>query len=128
MIGARKIATNRLDKLFSDFVRQRAMLRSAGCERCLSSKTSYKQLQCSHFWGRARKSVRYDEDNAAGLCTGCHFYLTAHPNEHKDFFMERLGEDTYYRLMLRANGVNKIDLAAIELYLKQKLKEVNDGR
>lgn len=119
-----KVAITRLDKLFSDYIRQRAILRVHGCERCLTWKASYKQLQCSHFWGRGEKSVRYDEDNAAGLCGACHMYLGSHPNEHRDFFLERLGEDGFNLLMLRANGVNKADLTAIEIYLRQKIKEL----
>lgn len=122
-----KIAISRLDRLFSELIRRRAILEVAGCERCFSGKTSYKQLQCSHFWGRVRKGVRYDEDNAAGLCAGCHFYFTAHPNDHRDFFLERLGEAKYNALMLRANNVHKVDLVAIELYLKQKLENLAKG-
>ena len=113
-----------LDKLFSEFIRKRAMQRVEGCERCLHGKTDYKQLQCSHFWGRGKKSVRYDEENAAGLCAGCHMYFTAHPVEHVKWFMERMGMDGFDLLRARAMKPQKIDENLIKLYLKERIKEV----
>ena len=113
-----------LDKLFSEVIRTRAMKRVHGCERCLSCKIDYKQLQCSHFWGRAKKSVRYDEDNAAGLCSGCHMYFTAHPHEHNEWFRERLGQGGFDLLTSRANRTHpKIDENLIGIYLRERIKE-----
>ena len=113
-----------LDKLFSEFIRKRAMLRVHGCERCLQGKTDYKQLQCSHFIGRSRRAVRWDEDNACGFCAGCHMYLTAHPTEHVQWFMNYLGEEKLDLLMARNRERQKPDIEAITLYLKGKIKEL----
>lgn len=108
-----------LDKLFSEFVRKRA---KGICERCGSNK-GWKGLQCSHFFGRAKKSVRWDEDNVSALCFGCHQYFTAHPYEHLQWFSERLGEVSFDMLVKRANIPQKPDVEAITLYLKAKLEE-----
>lgn len=135
---AMKIVITRLDKLFSEYIRRRAIFRSGGCERCSTAKydiqkdngsilPAYKQLQTSHFWGRANRGVRYDEDNAAGLCPGCHMYLGGHPYEHSIFFRERLGQVKYDELMLRAHKVHKVDYAAVELYLRQKLEDLQEA-
>lgn len=110
-----------LDKLFSQYVRMRAMANVGGCERCLQGKTDYKQLQCSHFFGRAKKSVRWDEDNAAGLCFGCHQYFTSHPLLHTDWFQERLGERAFDLLRARAYTPTRPDKEAIRLYLQEKI-------
>jgi len=114
-----------LDKLFSHFIRLRAMETNHGCERCGAWKADYKWLQCSHFFGRAKKSVRFDEENAAGLCFGCHQYFTSHPLEHTEWFKERLG-DRFDLLVVRANTVNKPDEDLIGLYLKGKIKELEN--
>ena len=122
-----------LDKLFSEFIRRRAMVLVNGCERCLTMKydiikedgkafPAWKQLQCSHFWGRGKKSVRYDEDNAVGLCGACHMYFTANPGEHKDWFLNRLGQKGYDMLEGRARKSQKIDDVLMAMYLKQELK------
>ena len=121
----------KLDALFSEFVRKRAIKLTGGCERCLSSKfdiqkengeiyPAFKQLQCSHFIGRSRSSVRFDPDNACGLCGACHLYLTAHPLEHTEFFKQRLGRN--FDLLMARMRIIGIDQKAIELYLKEQLK------
>ncbi len=113
-----------LDKLFSELIRKRAMSRVHGCERCLSYCEEYKRLQCSHFWGRSKRSVRFDEDTAAGLCAGCHMYLTAHPAEHYKWFLEKLGQEKFDLLETRARRPQKIDENLIWIYLKERIKEV----
>lgn len=115
-----------LDILFSEFIRRRAIQRVNGCERCLQGKTDYKQLQCSHFVGRSRRAVRWDEDNATGLCPGCHMYLTAHPTEHVRWFTEHLGDGKINLLVARSYHGIKPDTEAIKLYLKTKIKELEN--
>ena len=119
-----KIRIDPLDTLFSEYVRKRAMARVHGCERCLRGKAAYSELQCCHFHGRSRKSVRWDEDNAAGLCMGCHVYLDSHPLEKVQFFQERLG-DGFDLLTARASQTYpRPDREALGLYFKAKLREV----
>ncbi len=114
-----------LDKLFSEFIRRRAIQRVGGCERCLTGKTSYKQLQCSHFHGRARRSVRWDESNAAGLCPGCHMYLTAHPLEHVEWFKQYIGEVEFDLLQSRMRQTRpKPDQNLLMIYYRQKCEEM----
>lgn len=110
---------DKLDALFSEFIRKRA---GGVCERCYGLY-EWKRLQCSHFWGRAKKSVRFDPDNAAALCAGCHMYFTAHPKEHYDFFLKRLGQRDFDLLEVRASRPHKIDRSAMEVYLRVLLKD-----
>lgn len=112
------------DKIFSEFIRKRAIQRVGGCERCLTGKINYKQLQCSHFWGRGKRSVRWDEDNAAGLCAGCHMYLTAHPKLHYEWFKEYLGEEKFELLESRATRPAKPDLNLIRIYYRVRIEEM----
>ena len=124
-----------LDKLVSEYIRRRALQRVCGCERCLTPKydivkdngeiyPAWNQLQCSHFHGRAKKSTRYDEDNLAGLCGACHMYLTAHPLEHVEWFKNHLGQEAFDLLNSRMRIPGKPDKAALMLYYKDKLKEL----
>lgn len=114
-----------LDVLFSEFIRKRAMVRVNGCERCLAGKVDYKQLQTSHFWGRGRKSVRFNINNGSGLCGACHMYLDSFPKEHVDWVKNRLGEDAFDMLEIQANTPQKPDIEAITLYLKEQLKAID---
>jgi len=129
-----------LDKLFSEFIRRRAIANVGGCEKCLTPKhntlkdnnditPAWKSLQCSHYIGRANKTTRYDIDNGVGLCGACHIYLTSHPYEHTEWFKNHLGEEQFNLLANRMrNSHPKPDRKAIELYLKEKIKQLEDGQ
>jgi hypothetical protein len=119
-----RIKLDKLDVLFSQFIRMRAIQLVGGCERCLSPKKDYKQLQTSHFFGRSRRSVRWDEDNAIGTCGACHIYFGSHPLEHTEWFRNHLGEEKLDMLQGRMRQTHpKPDRSLIEIYLKQRLKE-----
>ncbi len=111
-----KIRIDKLDVLFSQVIR----LRDKVCQRCGGSNS----LQCSHFYGRAKKSVRWDEDNAAALCFGCHQYLGSHPLEHVEWFKARLGEQKFDLLQGRARIPYKPDREALGIYLEAKKKKL----
>ena len=115
-----KIKLDGLDILFSQFIRRRT---GGYCERC-GKFNGWKRLQTSHFIGRAKRSVRWDEDNAVGLCFGCHQYFTSHPLEHTEWFKKRLG-DRFDLLIARTRNTHpKPDKEAITLYFKTKIKEL----
>ncbi|HUV46321.1 MAG TPA: hypothetical protein VMW45_04565 [Dehalococcoidia bacterium] len=122
------------DRIFSEFIRKRAMRLAGGCERCLAQKydivkdngsifPAWKQLQCSHYWTRGSLSVRYDEDNACGLCGGCHIFFSSHHDQHELFFRARLGEERYERLNMRYLGGHGVDMKVVRIYVKQLLDE-----
>lgn len=98
------------------------MQRVGGCERCLTPKVSYKELQCSHYIGRTNRHTRWSEDNCIAICGGCHLYLEHHPHEHRAFF-ERLLGDRYDLLIAQSNERDKPDIAGLLLYYREKLKE-----
>lgn len=136
-LGLKDRTQQKLDEMFSQYVRRRAMSRAGGCERCGAQKhdiekedgsifPAWKQLQCSHFWGRNKKLVRFDEMNACGLCAACHMYLEHHPLEHVEFFRNLIGEREFDLLTARASVVGRPDVNGIHMYLLEKLKEVGE--
>lgn len=123
-----KRAKKRLDNLFSQYIRKRAMQRVGGCERCHTPKRSYKELDCAHFHSRRKYSTRWHELNAVGLCGGCHFYIDSHPQEKIEFFKELLGDGDFLRLNILAEMVTRnsaTDYKLIEIYLRQMIKELD---
>lgn len=119
-----RIRIDPLDTLVSEYVRKRAVQRTGGCERCFAKHT-WKELQCSHYFGRADKSTRYEEDNLAGLCFACHNYFHAHPLEHTQWFQRNLGE-RFAMLEGRNRIMGKPDKKALTLYFKLKLREIDE--
>ena len=131
----RQKTIKRLDKLFSEYIRKRAWQRCGGCEREKyvdkhELVRRWQDLDCAHFKSRKKYSTRWHEDNAAGLCGGCHFYLDANKEEKDNFFKELLGEQDFNNLNMRAEYLithkDPMDYNLIEIYLKQKIKELEE--
>ena len=126
----------KLDGMYSEIIRRRAIKRKGGCEYCGSQKydqpredgstfPSWKTLQCSHGIGRSNIKVRFDMSNGWGLCGCCHMKLEHNPILHDEFILAELGQEEYDLLKSRASrGYQKLDMALIELYLKAKIEEL----
>ena len=121
-----KIKISSLDRMFSNWLRAE---KNYTCERCLRRHSPPTQaIHVSHFWGRAKKITRFDPENCAVLCFGCHQHFTAHPHEHREWFLKRLGEKKYNALMLRANTPKKPDYEMIRLWLKNVCTEKDNDK
>ncbi len=112
-----------LDKVFRDFIRMRAISRVHGCEKCLQGKTSYKELHCAHYHRRQQIRLRWDEDNAAGLCPGCHMFIDDEAPAKVEFFKELLGETKF--LLLEVDQ-GKPDVEMLILYYKKQIEELKN--
>ena len=116
-----KIKIRPSDKIFSIFIRTRAKWR---CERCFKQyEPPTMGLQCSHYWGRAKESTRFEPSNCAALCFSCHQYFTANPYEHTEWFKKRLGEQRFKALMIQANVDRKKRDDRLDLLYAKKLLE-----
>ena len=125
----RQKMTAHLDGLFREFIRKRAMLRAGGCERpeCKHPrKLSYLELDTAHNESRVHMCTRWDEDNALGLCGGCHRFIDRERKEKEKLFVAKIGQAAYNRLDLLAHTRCKPDYTAIEIYLRQKLEELQE--
>lgn len=125
----RQKAEDRLDALYSEYIRKRAMQLAGGCQRCKTSKRAYKELDTCHIHSRRKHTVRWDIRNAFGGCGGCHIYLDSHIDAKQEFARKLLGDEEYERLYVLAEMTTKqspIDYQMIELYLKQKIKELKE--
>lgn len=121
-----RLRISKADKLFSRLIRT---LADWTCERCFTRyEPPTTSLHCSHFHGRGKKSVRFDRDNAAALCHGCHRFFTSFPEYHRQFFIHRLGEERFNKLLLRANYPAKVDEKMIAMALEIELKELQEKR
>ena len=100
------IKISKVDKLVSDWVRERAHWR---CERCGAQFTPPTSgLHCSHYHGRGKKSVRFFPDNLTALCYGCHSYFDgAGREEYREFKIKQLGKKRFNILNKKAETLSK---------------------
>ena len=101
------------DAAFSEFIRYRDHWT---CQRCRwpadpMVPAQRVRLHCSHFITRANVRVRFDPNNAAAMCMGCHDHLGKNPADHRDLWLKRLGQAAYDILRVIANTrrVERID-------------------
>ena len=115
-----KIRIDTLDKLFSRFVR---LLSGGYCRRC-RKYVGYKKLHNAHFHSRRKHSVRWDADNTAPLCYGCHSYIDGNPFKKIEFFLELLGQERFNLLNERAEILKPQIDKALKKELQDKIKKL----
>jgi len=98
------------------------------CQRCLKVYSPPTQaLHCMHFMGRGKWSTRFEPDNAAAGCYGCHRFLDTHPTEKAVFFRQWLGDGRYDQIVLLSNqqseGIKK-ELKDIAKHYRKELERI----
>lgn len=117
-----------LDDLFSKYVR----LMSGGyCKRCwlMGSSNAYKgygYLQTAHCVNREIHATRWEYDNVAPLCAGCHFHLDNNHEKKHEFFIEILGKKRYDEIIAQGKPGGKPDRERIKATLKERIKLLED--
>lgn len=123
-----RIKIDKADETFSIYIR----IRDKRCVRCGkpgqedSNGRPILGLECSHYFGRARETTRFDPDNCDALCFGCHRYWeTQNREEYRDFKIQQLGKKGFEKLRIRAEMIGKKDREAAYLYAKELLRAVD---
>lgn len=125
-----RLRIDALDSLFSLYIRARAGWK---CERCgkFYPEDERQALDCSHFVGRAHKGTRWDEENAACHCRGCHQHLGANPIIFVDWIINHMGGQRYAALRARAakpTRISTFDRGIIARELLAKLELIESGK
>lgn len=119
------------DKWFSLCIRLRA---NWCCERCGTSYGGPSQaLHCSHLHGRGKYATRFDPRNARSICYGCHQYLGAQPEMHRQWFREHLGPYDYDALTERAQDQViarqvKREIKAVSAHYREQFRVMTPGQ
>jgi 5-methylcytosine-specific restriction endonuclease McrA len=116
-----KIRVRRADTLFSLYLRKK---RGYKCEYCGRFFPEGRGLTVSHFHGRRKETVRFDEENCDILCVRCHQYFESHKTEYDEWKRSRLGPRAFDLLALRANRAGKRDDKWQILIIRQLMKEL----
>lgn len=115
-----KIRINKVDALFSRYIRERDEWTCQRCYKQYEPPTS--ALHCSHFWARRRQNTRFDPDNCIALCFGCHrLWESEKHGVYREFMLQRLGQKGFDDLAVRAEMHKKKTHAEADalLWLKQ---------
>lgn len=93
-----KSLLRKADDAFSLVIRKRdgRCMHPVGCP-----KSALKDLQCSHFIGRATKSTRFDPDNCIALCWFHHYKSKEFGLEYHKQTKEKHGFDGWYTKVMK---------------------------
>ena len=118
-----KIKLSSTDKLFS---RERRLMADGICDVC-HRKVGLNKLQVMHFHSRRKRSVRWDRQNVAVGCFGCHQRLDSEPLEKVEFFRGRMNNIEFDLLNARALKIRKwtpAEIKELEADLKDKISRL----
>jgi len=138
------------DSIFSELVRTLAGWKCVRCGRQHEIKQN--TLDCSHYFGRNHKSVRFDLDNADALCRyPCHqgsdstnperfgweyqkgiggFKNWSADGEYTLYKKKQLGEQRFSALIIRSEGICKMtsfDIKELRKSLREMLQKAKGG-
>lgn len=123
-MGWHKIKLDKADIYFSRYIRSLTK-KCVVCGRLGGGESGIEGLQASHYHGRRKESVRYDEQNVDPMCISCHKKLgTDDRVGYDEFKLKQLGQREFDLLLIRANTPQKRDRKIVEIYYKAKLKEM----
>jgi len=100
-----KIKKNKIDRVFSDLVRERNNYVCQNC--CEGNRHRPHAFDCAHIMGRRNVGLRWHPDNCLALCRSCHIFFTEHPFDFRDFCVDQFGEDRVAELRLISNQTVK---------------------
>lgn len=99
-------STKTADAKFSIFIRQR----DGKCLKC----GTLEGLTCSHYHGRGKSATRFDPINCIALCWTCHQEWEGPKSDYTTFMLNRLGQEGFIALSIRAGTEMKRTLAVAE--------------
>ena len=90
---SRKTLVNKLDKIFSEYIRRRkAKNEIAECVTC-NKKDHWKNLQAGHFMSRKHYSTRWDERNVEVQCIACNVYRYGEQYKFSKYLGQELSDE-----------------------------------
>ena len=124
---SRKSLVEKLDKVFSIYIRRRyAIDEIAECYTC-GVKNEYKKLQAGHFASRRHYSTRWNEFNVQVQCYSCNICSQGLQYEFGKKLCSQYGENFADELMIESKKIVKftdVDLVEIIEYYNNKVNEL----
>ncbi len=120
------IKRDKIDKVFSDLVRERD---NWTCQRCNKyyPEGQRRGLHCSHIFSRRHRATRWEPYNAVAHCYACHEYLGGNPVKFDQWARQYWGNYVIDMLDEKHNQIIKLtkkDKTELYEHLKSEYKKM----
>ena len=114
-----KVKIRTADSYWSKYIRKEHGYTCENCGKFCGEKNEGGQLDCCHYFGRRKESVRFDFENTRSICASCHRKFHEEKSLHTAFMIQTLGQKAFDLLTIRANTpVRGKDDKAVILFCK----------
>ena len=118
----------RLDKVFSEFIRRRTA-DDRGFVRCYTCGATkhWKEMHAGHFQSRSKYATRWNETNVQVQCVSCNIFKAGEQFKFGIHLDQEHGEGTAEEMMYLANQSGKFTIMELRDMVKefqQKLREL----
>lgn len=93
----------KLDKVFSEFIRQRD---KGICCTC-GKQDTWKYMQCGHYISRSSLATRYNEINCHCQCVGCNIFKKGNMPSYTLFLQKKYGYEIIQSLYKKSLEITK---------------------
>lgn len=121
----RKKLVDKLDRVFSEYIRKRDGYRCIVCGATRESTV----IQCGHLFSRVSHSARFDELNASAQCMGCNLRHEFDFEPYRRAWLAKHSQDEYDSLYARWSQSTKFtnsDLQYLIIHYQDKLEALDD--
>lgn len=123
----RNTLKNKLDKVFSQYIRLRDMLPNTTVFRCISCGKIYPitEADCGHYINRQHMSTRFSEVNCNAQCRRCNRYDEGNMSGYRQGLVRKYGEQRVIILEASKNDIKKYSDFEYETLIEEYKKEIN---
>jgi hypothetical protein len=116
--STRKRLIDKLDKIFSQYIRLRESKNyNSECFTC-GKVDHWKKLQNGHFMSRKHLSTRWDETNCQVQCAGCNVFRYGEQYKFSVGLNNKYGDGTADAMLQKSRETLKIDNTELEAKIK----------
>jgi hypothetical protein len=106
---SRKSLIEKLDKVFSIYIRRKDAINDiAQCVTC-GKKDHWSKLQNGHYMSRRHYSTRWDELNCAVQCMGCNVFRAGEIYLYTKYLCSKYGDNLPDELYGKSQTIRKFD-------------------
>ena len=118
---------DKLDRIFSKYIRLRDMLPGTTAFRCISCGKMYPvtYADCGHYINRQHMSTRYSEMNCNAQCRKCNRFDEGNMSGYRQGLVKKYGEQRVVLLEATKNAVRKYSDTEYETLIAHYKQEVS---